>query len=283
MSTRFPATGIDDGTTLPNPASIDKRNSPSHAGLHDNTNDAIKATQTKLGTGSSTPVVNTFLIGTGTGTSSWSQLTSAQVIASVTDETGTGSLVFGTTPTLITPKVDTINESTLNNGVTTAGLNVKAGVLQTSNSVVTANITDNNVTASKLATNAITLASIASPTSQSSISTSAVLLTGLSTSVTIPSGGRTVRIEVLVPHMSSTLLTTFTLYIYNSATVTGSAIATAKFLQSLNATVLSGYLFHEYVPSSGGQSYCAAISCDSGSAATTLTSIEASRLTVKVV
>lgn len=152
MSTRFPATGIDDGTTLPNPAVLDKRNSPSHAGLHDNTNDAIKATQTKLGTGSSTPVVNTFLIGTGTGTSAWAQVTSAQVIASVTDETGTGSLVFGTTPTLITPKVDTINESTLNNGVTTAGLNVKAGVIQTSNAVPTAALQDSAVTSAKVAT-----------------------------------------------------------------------------------------------------------------------------------
>lgn len=54
MATNFP-TSKDDNTTLPNPTSGSYTNSPSHAGLHDNANDAIKAIETKLGTGSSTP------------------------------------------------------------------------------------------------------------------------------------------------------------------------------------------------------------------------------------
>lgn len=150
MTTRYPGTGIDDSSTLPNPATTDKRNSPSHAGLHDNTNDAIKATQTKLGTGSSTPVINTLMYGTGTGTSAWTQLTSSQLAASLADETGTGLAVFGTTPTLVTPKIDTINESTPGNGTTVGGVNIKSGALVTNNSVVTANIADANVTAPKM-------------------------------------------------------------------------------------------------------------------------------------
>lgn len=149
MATNYP-TSKDDNTTLPNPTTGAFLNSPSHAGQHDNVNDATKAIQTKLGTGASTPVANTFLFGTGTGASTWQMLTSAAVLAAVSDETGTGNLVFNTTPTLITPKVDTINESTGGNGVTTAGMNVKSGVIQTSNSVITTNITDANVTPAKL-------------------------------------------------------------------------------------------------------------------------------------
>jgi hypothetical protein len=135
MSTRFPATGIDDATTLPNPTASSTTNSPSHSAQHANVNDAVKAVETKIGTGASTPVVNTLLMGTGTGTSAWSALTSAQLAASISDETGTGKAVFATSPTLITPAVDTINESTPANGVTVGGVNMKSGALTTANSV----------------------------------------------------------------------------------------------------------------------------------------------------
>lgn len=141
MSVNFPAS-LDSGTTLPNPTTGSFLNSPSHAGLHDNENAAIIATQTKLGIGSSTPVANTFLFGTGTGASTWQTLTSAAILAAVSDETGTGNLVFNTTPTLVTPKVDTINEATTNNGVTVAGMNIKAG--QTSGTNLTAGTVGNS-------------------------------------------------------------------------------------------------------------------------------------------
>jgi hypothetical protein len=150
MSTRFPGTGIDDNTTLPNPATSDTVANVSHAAQHANANDAIKAIEGKVGTGSSTPVANTILFGTGAGTSAWTQLTSAQLAASLSDETGSGAAVFANTPTLITPKVDTINESTPANGVTIDGLNIKDNALNTNNSVVTANITDASVTAPKM-------------------------------------------------------------------------------------------------------------------------------------
>lgn len=141
---------VDDGTTLPNPNSTDKTNSPSHASLHGVENDAIKALEIKLGTGATTPRNNTLLRGNGSGTSTWSTLTSAQLAASISDATGTGAAVFGTAPTLATPKVDTINESTLGNGTTIGGVNIKSGALATSNSVVTTNIADANVTAPKM-------------------------------------------------------------------------------------------------------------------------------------
>ena len=86
----------------------------------------VAAMATKLGTGSSTPAANTFLIGDGSGSSSWSALTSAQLAARVSDETGTGSLVFGTAPTItlangtgLTEAGQTLADNTTNDVSTT--------------------------------------------------------------------------------------------------------------------------------------------------------------------
>lgn len=153
MPTNFP-TSLDNGTSLPNPAAANNTNSPSLSGQQSVQNDALKAIEAKIGIGASTPVVSRLLFGTGTGTSAWTQLTSAQLLASLTDETGTGSAVFATTPTLVTPKVDTINENTPANGVTIDGLNIKDNALNTSSSVPTAALQDSSVTSAKVATGA---------------------------------------------------------------------------------------------------------------------------------
>ncbi|MEO5499473.1 MAG: hypothetical protein ABIR46_03165 [Candidatus Saccharimonadales bacterium] len=149
MSTPYPS-ALDDASTLPNPSGANSQNNPDHASLHANSQDSIKAIEAKVGTGASTATNNTFLIGNGVGTSAWSSLTSAQMASRVSDETGTGSLAFATSPTLVTPKTDTIAEDTPANGVTIDGLNIKDSKLVTSNSVVTANITDDAVTSAKL-------------------------------------------------------------------------------------------------------------------------------------
>lgn len=65
----------------------------------------ITALGTKMGTGASTPVANTILYGTGAGTSAWQGLTSAQLASIISDETGSGSLVFGNSPTIVTPTI----------------------------------------------------------------------------------------------------------------------------------------------------------------------------------
>jgi len=145
MATNFPGS-LDNNSTLPNPAAGDAPTSPHHASQHANANDSIKAMEAKVGTGSSTPVVSTLLFGTGTGTSAWTQLTSAQLAASLSDETGSGLAVFGTSPTLVTPKIDTINESTPGNGTTIGGVNIKSGFMSG------ANLTAGTVGSSQLAT-----------------------------------------------------------------------------------------------------------------------------------
>lgn len=153
MSTLYP-TAVDDNTTLPTPSSSDKLNNPDHASQHANANDAIKAIEGKLGTGTDEPAANQFLFGTGAGSSAWQALSSADLRAAVSDETGTGSLVFANTPTLLTPAVDTINESTGGNGVTVDGLNLKDGKLNTADSVVESSLTDGIVSNDKLKTGA---------------------------------------------------------------------------------------------------------------------------------
>ncbi len=180
----FP-TSLDNSSTIPNPTGTDTQNSPDHASLHTNTGDAVKAVQAKVGIGASTPVANTFLFGTGTGTSAWTVATSAQVAAAVSDETGSGSLVFATTPTLVTPKVDTINESTPANGVTIDGLNIKDSAITTANAIGTTNITNASVTASKLATGA---ASALVDTAESTASTSYADLATVGPTVTVTIG-----------------------------------------------------------------------------------------------
>lgn len=157
MSTNYPG-ALD---TLSNPSASSATNSPSHAAQHADANDAIEAIEAKLGTGATTPTANKLLFGTGTGTTAWQGLTSAQLLAILSDETGTGSAVFATTPTLVTPKVDTINESTPTNGVTIDGLNIKDSALNTNNSVVTSNITALNVTTAKIAANAVDYTKVA--------------------------------------------------------------------------------------------------------------------------
>lgn len=84
MSTNFPA-NLDNGVSLPYPSAISKRNGPSLAGLNDNQNDAVIATQRKLGTSASTPTASYLLIGTGVGTSAWTKLAPAGAIVGTTD------------------------------------------------------------------------------------------------------------------------------------------------------------------------------------------------------
>lgn len=76
----FPGS-IDDNTTLPNPGANSFTNSPDHATLHSTENDAIKAIETKLGTGSSTSTGGTVLTGNGTGTSAWGKVALAGMIS----------------------------------------------------------------------------------------------------------------------------------------------------------------------------------------------------------
>ena len=86
MATNFPGDKDDASTTGGNnlPAAGTELSDtlsghPSHAVMHENVGDAIIATQTKVGTGSSAPAADTVLTGTGSGTSSWSTVSTGMI------------------------------------------------------------------------------------------------------------------------------------------------------------------------------------------------------------
>ena len=70
--------------------------------------------------------ISTGVSGLGTGIATWlATPSSANLIAAVTDETGTGALVFATSPTLVTPALGTPSAVVLTNGT---GLPISTGV-----------------------------------------------------------------------------------------------------------------------------------------------------------
>lgn len=114
-----------------------------------------------------------------------------------TNKTLTSPTITGGTISNSTISVDSIAEFTSANGVTVDGMNIKDGKLNTNNSVVASNITDGDVTGSKLSTSAIKLgyAEITSTFTTASVN-SYVDVTGLSSTVSVPTGGRDVKITV---------------------------------------------------------------------------------------
>lgn len=193
MATNYP-TSLDDNTSLPNPGSGSFTNNPSHAGQHDTENDAIKALETKLGTGASTASASTVLRGTGSGTTAYGQLvlttdvtgtlpvanggtgitslgtgiatflgtpSSANLASAVTDETGSGKLVFGTSPNITTPtgivkgdvglgNVDNTSDATKNAASVTLTNKTIDGGSNTLTNIGTSSISDSAVTPAKL-------------------------------------------------------------------------------------------------------------------------------------
>lgn len=111
------------------PTAINKLSSPSHSALHQSHNAEIVAVETKVGTGASTPSAGKVLRSVGTGTSAWGQTVIATDVATATssdlrgilsDETGTGVAVFGTSPSIATPNISTsINDANGNEVIKT--------------------------------------------------------------------------------------------------------------------------------------------------------------------
>ena len=253
MATNFP-TSLDDSSNIPNPAAGNFQNSPDHASLHGNTGDGLKAVEAKLGTGASTPVVSRLLFGTGTGTSAWTQLTSAQLAASLTDETGTGLAVFATTPTLVTPKVDTINESTPANGVTIDGLNIKDNALTTASSVPTVALQDSSVTSAKVATGMpvqmvyTTSSAVATGTTVIPLDDTIPQITEGTEFMTLaitPKSATNILTIRIVAMLASSVADNHVLALFQDATV--NALATTSNNNQTSATARTGVLEHSMV------------------------------------
>jgi hypothetical protein len=248
------------------PTTTDTLATANHHTLHGLVNDAIVAAETKLGIGSSnqTPAANQLLLGNGAGTTAWGPITPAYATGSTT---GTGNFALSASPTftgtLVAAALGVSGNATVGGTLGVTGVSTFTAV-------------------PVLPAGTITLASVSSSTSQSGLG-SLVILTGLTSTVTIPAGGRTVRIELFVPSITNSANGYVQLALYNSATVTGSAVQTATMpVGSIGAAF---YMFYEYTPSPGSTSWCAAIQFSAGgtSGATSLSSTSLAFLTIKAV
>jgi hypothetical protein len=114
----------------------------------------------------------------------------------------------------------------------------------------------NAISAVKLATNAICLGYQPITTTFSTSSTSDVQVTGLSAAVTIPSGGRKVKITVYVPQAGSTNSNvTQTISLWDGTVTTGTLLQTAANSSSAVLGLRPTSLISVVTPSAGAKTY----------------------------
>ena len=98
--------------------------------------------------------------GLGTGVATWlATPSSANLASAVTGETGTGALVFGTSPTLVTPALGTPSAAVLTNATGLPAASVVAGALANGMTATTQTTGDNTT---KVATDAFVIANAGS-------------------------------------------------------------------------------------------------------------------------
>ena len=217
---------------------------------------------------------------TDTQTLSAKTLTSPTINSATLSGTLSGTYTIGGTPTFpsavvtltgsqtLTNKVltsPTINTATIVNPTITAdsiagysasttgtiyGIAVTTGVITTANSIGTGTIVQNGVGASQLATNAITLGYVeTSGTNQTGITTE-VDLTGATVTVTIPAGGRRVRITGFCSMFSSVNGDVGALYISD-----GTSDVKSERTQCSSATSVGAHVTYIFTPSAGSKTY----------------------------
>ena len=290
MATNFPGS-LDNATSLPYPTAVNGRNAPSLAQGQDNQNDAVIATETKLGTGASTPTNNNLLIGTGTGTSAWTKAAPTGAIVGTTDsQTLTNKTL--TSPTINSPVItnatitaDSITGFTTSNTGTIYGVAITAGSISGANtvngssliaasvpasaivagSITSTQIAANGIGAASLSTTAITIGKTSSFTSFSTSSTTDVQATGATLTVTIPSTGRDVEVmldNIVMTNSSATAYTTISLW--DGTVGSGTLIARKYWIASVAGGFQGASLCAHYNPSPGSHTYNVGVAVQTG-------------------
>lgn len=112
----------------------------------------------------------------------------------LTNKTLTSPTISAPTITNATISADAVTGFSVSNTGTIYGVSIATGVISTANSIAAGTIVQNGVAASQLATSAITLGYAQITTNFNTASTTSVQVTGLTLTVTIPAGGRRIRI-----------------------------------------------------------------------------------------
>ena len=122
-------------------------------------------------------------------------------------------------------------------------------------SVNTAAIADGAVTNAKISTTAITLGYAEKTSSFTTTSSTSVIVTGLSTSVVIPSGGRKIEITTWASFLDSGTESFISLQIWDGVVGSGTMLAQITPRLSSNNRQVSAFVMAIQAPSAGSKTY----------------------------
>ena len=219
----------------------------------------------------SSPTFSGTLAGTYTigGTPTFpASVTQNTVSQTLTNKTLTSPTITSPTITNATISADTLTGYTVSNTGTIYGIPVTTGTISgtylTSATVTSTQIATNGVSAANLATSAITLGYAQTTTNFTTASATAVQVTGLTLTVTIPAGGRRIRITGFGRDANCTVQAYITFSIWDGTVSSGTQLATTQcFINALNSTqplMVSAIV----TPSAGSKTYNVGMSTTAG-------------------
>ena len=211
----------------------------------------------------SSPTFSGTLAGTYTigGTPTFpASVTQNTVSQTLTNKTLTSPTITSPTITNATISADTLTGYTVSNTGTIYGIPVTTGTISgtylTSATVTSTQIATNGVSAANLATSAITLGYAQITTNFSTASTTAVQVTGLTVTVTIPSGGRKIKITGYIPNMiASASIAAYTATIWDGIVGSGTQLASGIFTVYASYSGATINTVAIVTPSAGSKTY----------------------------
>lgn len=262
MAINYP-TSLD---SLTNPVGTDPLNAPSHSQQHRDANDAVEALEAKVGVNSSAVTTShDYKLSNVTGSDKAMSLTGT--------ETGTNKRFNN--PRINSTTVVTADGAELNilDGATlsTAELNILDGVTAT-----TAELNhlagNGGITGSNLSTSAIKLGYAAITSDFTTASTTLVQVTGLTLTITVPAGGRSVKLTVWADSTENTNANMYTqIAIFDGTVAGGTMIARATNRNAINAQPIACVCIAFVTPSAGSKTYNVGFSNAGGSGTAKIT------------